>query len=295
MVGYATGGLALVIAGYFWLAPSAGKLAKLPEKPQPSIVEPAPASTAAAPTQPTSTTVFDEHYRADVERAQRWPLPLENQLPGVTSSRLGDNIDAWILSLPLDKQEQARRFAMQYAPAYDFNSKAVQAWMLAHGFPALEELAAFDYDQMTKACAPRSCQNGKIASLAANHLIDRLAELLPPGSMPDDGVLGGVLNALPEPQMRELLTTIGSAEGYIAQARDHGSVLFAAYLTARQAQILNRDSEQAAARSVIGACGDRRLRDAATLANAPQIIGMIPGARQACGYRPGMPPFPSGR
>jgi hypothetical protein len=193
--------------------------------------------------------------RAAVRDLAAWPLPRDARLQGVSESRLADSLENWIATLPAAKQEEARRYAARYAPAYDVDDKAVQAWLLDMGFPSLEEFAAFDYARDAASCPATTCSNPKVAALASDHFIAQMELALPPPAA--DG--GRNLDGLDDASRRAASQAYVQAGLYADRLRQSGQVLFAAYLDARREQALGHSGRAAASRLFIAGCGDRRM------------------------------------
>lgn len=209
-----------------------------------------------------------------------------------TDKALASNTEEWIDRLPLSAQSKARRFVERNAPAFDFDRPEILAWMRAHGFPSLEEVAAFDFASASRICTTLECHDARIAALAADHLLATIEERIPAHALAD-GVDVREFLASPSPlDRKELNLVMIDAHGYINQARNKGSTIFAAYLEARWASLFGREAEVRIARAVAAACGDRRLRDTPSSREVWLALSMVPGAPQACGIRPGMPLYP---
>jgi hypothetical protein len=221
-----------------------------------------------------------------VRSADRWPV--KAQVPGVESSRLSTSLEDWILSLPADRQDAARRFAARYAPAYDVDDKAVQAWMLEMGFPSLEEFAAFDYGRDTATCSPRACRDPNVAALSSDHLIERMEEILPPGVM-ESKTSVDVSLLLSDAQNEAMMGAYTNAASYVARVRESGNVILAAYLQGRLELAMGNPDGASASRIFIAACGDRRM----TLTAAEQaLVGIVAMSYGTPCNNAGRPPFP---
>jgi hypothetical protein len=236
---------------------------------------------------PVDTTM---ELRQRAQNQDRWPLGTSGRLPGVTSSLLGNSIETWILSLPIAKQDAARRFADRYAPAYEIRDKSVQAWMLDNGFPSLEEFAAFDLERHTNGCGPLECRNPKIAALASDHYIDQMEKILPAAVMKSktNVELSTYLDAS---QMQNMIGDYVAAASYIDRVRDGGNVIFAAYLRGRLEQAIGHADQAAASRLFIAACGDQRMNlEASSFAYLSVVTSMSYGS--PCNFGHGRPLFP---
>lgn len=166
--------------------------------------------------------------------------------------------------------------------------------MIEQGFPALEEVAAFDYQQHTANCASIRCENGKISALAADKLIGDMEAIMP------ENLVGAVdqpdLSASLSPeQLGELSRAIGEARTYIDRSRDNGSTLFSAYLAARLAKVTGDVERAEAAYAFAGACGDPRAarHGAASAVAVGVVLSLSAGGHRACGTRVEVPVFPS--
>jgi hypothetical protein len=242
-VALATAALAIALGYAGTIAPTA------PHDASPPVAGNAAARQPASP--PPRTT--DLH--AAVRDLAAWPLPRDARLQGVGESRLADSLEQWLATLPAAKQDEARRYAARYAPAYEVDDKAVQAWLLDMGFPSLEEFAAFDYARDAAACPATTCSNPKVAALASDHFIAQMEQALPPPAADGSRRLDG----LDEAGRRAASQAYVQAGMYTDRLRQSGQVLFAAYLDARREQALGHGARAAASRLFIAACGDRRM------------------------------------
>lgn len=214
-----------------------------------------PVTSSAAVRQPTAAPARPTDLHAAVRDLGAWPLPRDARLQGVSESRLSDSLENWIAALPAARQDEARRYAARYAPAYEVDDKAVQAWLLEMGFPSLEEFAAFDYARDAAACPATTCSNPKIAALASDHFIAQMEQAMPPPAADGSRSLDG----LDEAGRRAASQAYVQAGMYTDRLRQSGQVLFAAYLDARREQALGHGGRAAASRLFIAACGDRRM------------------------------------
>lgn len=292
------GWLLVGVAAATFTAAVVWRLSRGPAEPMPAPVAaaPTPADTREPPAPRLSvpTRERNEDWRARIASADRWTLPAGNRLPGVHDALLTGDIDAWIASLPPDRQQAAREFVARNALAYQIENKAQQAWMLDRGFPALEEFAAFDFDAHTADCDALRCSNAKVAALAADHLLTRVEALLPPGTSaaletPD------IASQLTPEQLRELGLAMSSARDYLARASANGSHLFHAHLQARLAGLMGDVEGAELGYAYAAACGDSR---AASLGHgqlrAALTFAMLSNAHQPCGDLFGSHPFPPG-
>jgi hypothetical protein len=249
----------------------------------------AAAAAASAPVPQTAAQPALDLER-EVARSNRWSLARAGHLPGVESSVLGDNLEQWILSLPAERQQAARAFAARYAPAYEIDHKAIQAWLLEMGFPSMEEVAAFDFDVHAKGCSPIECRNAKVAALAADHFLQQmesLAATLPAADAGNTG-LAARLNAAQRETMGGYYSNVLS---YAGLAKDSGNVLFAAYLRARVEELMGAEQNAAVIRNFIYACGDQRIAQGAMGdAGAGLMLSLAYGS--PCHHAPGRPLFP---
>ncbi len=242
-------------------------------------IKPAPSQPAAATSSPAAS------WRAEVERTTQWALPLGNRIPGVESSRLTDNAEVWISSLPSSQQDQARRFVDSYGTAYQFDSKLVQAWMLAHGFPALEEVIAYDFARMSADCTIITCSHGKIAGLTADHLMNEMQAMLP------EQWSGPYLEHIPPGMRNQFIGQHARVMAHIRQTGERGGALFSVYLNARLERLLGNNEGVRLSESLIRACGDQRMLTPNNT-SALYILARLPRQQQSCGYPAGLPQFP---
>jgi hypothetical protein len=180
----------------------------------------------------------------------------------------------------------------RYGSAYAIGSEAQFQWLLAHGFPSLEEVGRFD-PSMLENCVSHGCRNGRLSALGADHSMNQLEQILvraySGADLPED-----YLGSLAGEDRAEFLASLVAARGYIGQARDNGSVLFASHLRIRLGRMLGDDLDVDSAEAFIVACGDVRMnaRDAAATRTAIGMMDSLPGSTLVCGYAPGRPPFP---
>ncbi len=184
-----------------------------------------------------------------------------------------DSTDAWIASLPLSGREKAVGFVNRNGVAFQSNSREVTAWMISRGFPTLEAVAEFDADVARARCSPEKCSDLSDSSLLAEKYVSDL-EL-------EASTLDPVAKA----------RLFADAANYIDRARALRSVIYTAHLESRLERAMGNSSAANVAASVAAACGDRRVESSYTI-QAMQVVRMIPGAQEACGFRPGLPQFP---
>lgn len=254
--------------------------------------EPTRAASAAPTSQPMPRTsaLPAVDLEREVERSNRWSLARAGHLPGVESSVLTDNLEQWILSLPAERQQAARAFAARYAPAYEIDHKAIQAWLLEMGFPSMEEVAAFNYDVHAKGCSPFECRNGKVAALAADHFLQQMESLVATLPAADAGSPGLAerLNAAQRETMGGYYSNVLS---YAGLAKDSGNVLFAAYLRARVEEVMGAGQNAVVIRNFISACGDQRIAQG-PLGDAGAGLMLSLSYGSPCHYATGRPQFP---
>lgn len=250
----------------------------------------------ALPTTVANAKALD--VNPDARRRLGVPAPtgsprLEQQPPEEKLlDRTSFSADEWIASLPTHQRERARQFVSSYSTGYLIKNAAERDWILLHGYPSLEEVVSFSPDEMP-GCPPHSCRDPKVAALGADHLLNgiekQLAETYANELLPED-----YLGKLPEDTKIELVRRLADIQGYIAQARDNGSLMFAAHLRGRMAKLVGNDVEADGADALLVACGDPRvtLSDPAAQRTALAIIGSMPKSIAVCGYSPQRPTFP---
>lgn len=196
----------------------------------------------------------------------------------------------WLQAIPADQRHIAAAFVARYPDAYRIESLEQQQWLVAHGFPTLEQVVAFRANPQP--CPARDCRYGVLAALHADMKLEELERML--STLP--GFEPGVsrIDALPQDNIQALLPEITLAGIHARQAKDHGSPLFAAYLHARKAHLRGDTEEYNDTRAFLYACGDRRIMDADSRAvlHMQRALALAEGGRH-CGYRPGRPPFPA--
>jgi hypothetical protein len=226
-----------------------------------------------------------------VELVEYWTLPPSAHLPGVESSHLSNTLADWILSLPIDKQDAARQFAARYAPAYEIDHKAIQAWMLDMGFPSLEEVAVFDINLHARDCSRIDCKNPKIAALAADHFVQQMERLVP-ASATESTERVAIQELMSSAQNEAFTAALGEAQMYVNRVKESGNVVVAAYLQARVEQLMGMPESAGWARSFAAACGDRRARTGSStdMALGRALLTMAHGS--PCNLGPGRPLFP---
>lgn len=237
-----------------------------------------------------------ELWLGRVARADDWPLPAGNRVPGVNTATLADDEHAWLESLPEASRAAAARFLERNGSAYAFDNRSVHAWLLDHGFPALEEVAAFEESNLRDACNEIQCVNGKVAALIADETIARIEQMVPAWVF-DLRQPASPSAGMNEAERIALGRSMVEARAYISHARFKGSMLYAAYLEERLERAMGQPDRAASARALIAGCGDRRMYsvvDWQDVANARHMIGLLPYGPTMCGKRPGLPGFPWG-
>lgn len=199
------------------------------------------------------------------------------------------SVEDWLQAIPADQRHIAAAFVARYPDAYRIESLEQQQWLVAHGFPTLEQVVAFRANPQP--CPLQECANPVLAALHADRLLEDLETALAshPGFEP--GITS--IDALPEDVRIALVREFVASSTFTDRARDHGSMQFAAHLSARSALLRGDRQEVAEIRAFMAACGDERITDADS--NSVHImrraLGLAEGGRP-CGYRPGRPLFP---
>jgi hypothetical protein len=251
---------------------------------------PARAEPSTPESPPTSAQRSPRSLAEQVQGRATWPLPAGLRLPGVRESTLADDLEGWLQTLPPEQRETARAFAGRYGVAYEFSSRAEQAWLLQHGYPSLEEVVAFDAERMMAACGSVNCQDPKISALAADFALNRIDERLQTfyagRAWPEDPYSG-----LNDGQRATLMQDYFQVLGYTRHARENGSQFFAAHLSARLDRLSGRSEMAEMAEVFLSVCGDPRIAvSGVARANAQNLLQVVPG--NPCGWAPGRPAFP---
>lgn len=226
------------------------------------------------PTKPTSSQSADFSTEVSVaadEAEQEAVLSSASDGRGIRHFGVSESTNAWLASLPVSSREKASQFVVRNGVAYQSNSADVTAWMLAHGFPSLESVAEFDPTRAESRCSPIHCSDRIESSLLAESYLSMLES---------DAI---------SPQ--DEFNIAAKAGSYIDRARSLGSVVYAAHLEARLQRAQGNAEASDVALALAAACGDRRVESRFS-GQAMQIIRMVPGAQQSCGFRPGLPQFP---
>lgn len=250
------------------------------------------------------TKLADSANESEISLSAESPMPVSAQpkmnsigLVG-TMAKVGtvakaNSVEEWIQALPVERRSAAERFVNSYGNAYIITSEAEQQWLIAHGYPSLEEVVSFERSAMST-CPPQSCTNAKVSALSAALLTNDMEQILA-DVYGKDGLPEDYLGQLPTEQKRAFLASLTEARGYTSRARDNGSQMFAAYLRARLARLIGDDAEANAAESFLSACGDPRVSISNTIAaeTALGLLDSLPGGTLVCGYGPGRPTFPN--
>ncbi len=196
----------------------------------------------------------------------------------------------WLQAIPADQRHIAAAFVARYPDAYRIESLEQQQWLVAHGFPTLEQVVAFRANPQP--CPLGECANPVLAALHADLLLEDLETALAshPGFEP--GITS--VDTLPEGARMDVARSFASARSYADRARDEGSMQFAAHLAARSALLRGDRQEVVETRAFMAACGDQRITDvdSNTVRTMRRALELGEGGRRACGYRPGRPVFP---
>jgi hypothetical protein len=280
---------AVALAGAGWLATREAP-STAPAAPVPDVdTAPIPGATGGD-TPPAGLDARVPPLSEQVAGRVSWPLPPGLQVPGVTHSTLARNLEEWLESLPPDQRARARDFATRYAVGYSFESPEQQAWMLQHGYPALEEVVAFDFEAMTAQCDRVFCTDPKISALAADESLNRAEEAL----LEWHGVTempASPMEGLDVEQQRTLFMNLFNATSYTRHARELGSRFFAAQLEARERRLKGDVRSAQVIEAYLSACGDPRFQaQGQDQLPSAVMISIIPG--NPCGYSPSRPTFP---
>ena len=248
---------------------------------------------------------LDEYLRK-VDASTHWGLPIDNRIGGVATVKLVASTEEWLRNLPPAQRIGAEAFLSRNRGAYAFSTREEHAWLIDHGFPALEEVAYFQgLPEGERNCEQDRCRSGKFAAL----VIDEQLAMVARGSEGID--LGGrslaeyvFSPANDSPQVRELLGRLAKIDVATVRGARGGSLLFGLALHERQALLIGGDSPRgrrnaAVASALRAACGDARPPDRQYGADAEQarvamlMLGGIPTMRQGqiCGRPAGAPNF----